>query len=315
MEIIAKDVVSILIREMVDGRVAYIRRPLPGFEADSAFMDIFSNEADSMSQLSVSSVLRYDQWVDGGWVMKVAPGFISLYDALTKRPALLCSPQSVCTITRAIAEHLDYLHRNGLWMVQLSVHNILVNTSTMQVKMLAPLSLYMNLHRNIFAGQAGMAPETENPKDICAATDFYGLAHVLSKFGQFSPLPRSLNIIVSECSKQDPEQRIANTTELLNVLDHADEGRKILPYVIGAAGFAVLLAMFLFVGGDEELPNPDMRYIKGEDPKPSPEGLPDTSTFITDHFMQLVRADSLLADSLRRAGYDDVDFYGEDVYE
>ncbi|HTO92822.1 MAG TPA: serine/threonine protein kinase [Bacteroidota bacterium] len=256
------------IQKNLDRKIA-LKVLLPGFVNDPGYLERFHLEARAIARLRHPNIVTiYDEgFIDG--VHFIAMEFLDGKDLhhIVKEKGRL-DVQEAVIMAKCIAAALDYAHSYGIVHRDVKSSNIIM-TST-RTAVLTDFGIAQSgvapahpKSGSLLGTPEFMSPEQAGGKPVDARTDFYSLGVVLyhtlsghypfqgdspittihkilyekpSPLERFVQLPTEIEYIVERCLERDPEKRIGNGRELIDLLNSVPlNGTVVAPFPTRAA--------------------------------------------------------------------------------
>ena len=247
--------VYLAIQRNLDRKVA-LKVLLPALRADPGYLERFHLEARSIAKLRHPNIVTiYDEGEEHG-VHYIAMEFFEgkdLHRIVSEKGNL--SVQEAVEMAKCIAGALDYAHSNGIVHRDVKSSNIIMTSAGTAV--LTDFGIAQSGTRSartktgsLLGTPEFMSPEQAAGKTVGPGTDFYSLGVVLYHamsghypfqgespiatiqkilyedpvpLGRLVKLPRALEHVIERCLVKDPEKRVKDGKELIELLNAVTE--------------------------------------------------------------------------------------------
>jgi serine/threonine-protein kinase len=244
--------------DLINHREVVIKVPDQAMLGDSAQFERFQREMDVMKTLDHPAILK---GLGSGKYNRIPYLVTEFVDGQSLRALIETSaplpPDQAVSLIRKIADGMDYCHKNDVIHRDLKPENILITSDGQPVIMDFGLALTKGAHRVTYSNLSAtmgtpdyMAPEQIEGQRGDQRTDLYALGTILYELLTGKPpftgdsnmvimaqhlnntaprldhvdpsIPIQLAAIVATCLARDPQDRYADMTALIQVLDHPE---------------------------------------------------------------------------------------------
>ncbi len=231
------------------GKLHFLKRLKPTYAGDVRYQQALQKEFETGYRLEHPNLVRYISFDEDGVLMEYIDGD-TLADVLSHQPAYFWKRENQFRFIRQFLSAVQFLHEHQVLHLDLKPDNILLTHINHDVK-LVDLGCCLT---DTFSDTPGRTPDYAAPEQLQPSapvderTDIFAVGCILRAVNRVMPLPSYLQKVMRTCCREDPHERPASVSEIINVLERHERqqhllrlaGRSFLLFLIAGAFSAML---------------------------------------------------------------------------
>ena len=248
-----------------DGKRKIIRRLREELADNLSYIAAFKSEVAQCQTLRHENLLGYRDLIqdEKGFSVEMENcSGITLKEYLHNNPSFVTQTKEIERIINEICSVLTYLHEKGIYQIDLSPQNILLEKSSLTVKVVNPLSFYLKCEPTVFGEpSSSIAPElVSNSSCDLGKCDIYTLGELVNFLYAMSAPPYKFKAAIQKAIRQNPDKRCKSITAFKRKVNTSQGLLKGFMIMIGML-ITAFICFCIFWGTSNEL-EPQIEFIK-----------------------------------------------------